>query len=366
MNRTPPDGANCVSDAECHVLVIIVNYRTPELTTRALKSLVDERSDFSRFDVTVVDGGSGDDSAEALRIELSGPTFEGWTNLLALEVNGGFGWANNHAILNALCSDTPPKYIYLLNPDATVLRGAIKRLARVLDSDPRTAAVGSQLIDEGGAPVPSAFRFPSLIGEFLRGARTGFIERILSWKPLFVDSAASLLEVDWVTGASMMLRSDALRDAGLFDDGFFLYFEELELMWRFQQAGWVVKHEPLSKVSHIGGASTGVDRHISGERPAAEPRKPSYWYESRRRYFALTSGYFGPILATVFWISGHLLWRARRVVGLTRETTLVDSELSDHVRFAIPSYRSLRRAKTKIDCERRSMTYPDWMRADEG
>ena len=78
-----------------------------------------------------------------------------------------------------------------------------------------------------------------------------------------------------------MLRAEALRETGLFDDGFFLYYEEVELMHRLHGAGWTIRHVPQSRVVHIEGASTGV-----GAATVEEPL-PAYWYQSRRRYFAL-------------------------------------------------------------------------------
>lgn len=100
--------------------------------------------------------------------------------------------------------------------------------------------------------------------------------------------AAQAVEVPWVTGAAVMLRTAALRQTGLFDDGFFLYFEETDLMRRLRRAGWAVWHEPAARVVHAGGAATQIRDPGTGL-PHAK-RMPRYWYESHRRYFALAGG----------------------------------------------------------------------------
>jgi GT2 family glycosyltransferase len=106
-----------------------------------------------------------------------------------------------------------------------------------------------------------------------------------------------------------MLRSQALREAGLFDDGFFLYFEEVELMHRLKQHGWVVHHVPSSRVVHIEGAATGL-----GPRRTTH-RLPAYWYQSRRRYFTLTGGRSNLIAANAALLGGDALAALKGVAG---------------------------------------------------
>jgi len=346
---------------EPRVAVVTVNYRTPELTMRCLVSLEQERDLFSSLTVVVVDGGSGDGSAEQLAHELSDARFAEWVTLLPLTINGGFGWANNQAIRKLLCGETPPDYIYLLNPDTVVLQGAVKALADGLQTAPEVAAIGSQLFRPDGSAAPSAFRFPTLRGELARGARTGLVDRLLKIEPTSHEADAKTRDVDWVTGASVMFRSDALREVGLFDDGFFLYHEELELMWRMRAAGWAIKCEPSSEVVHIGGASTGVDQPRSGIKGELQPRRPAYWYESRCRYFARTRGLFAAVAGSGLWFVGHLIWRARWRLGLAPGEYPVACELRDHLRFGIPRPRDRRPVNLAIDCERTSVGPPAWM-----
>jgi N-acetylglucosaminyl-diphospho-decaprenol L-rhamnosyltransferase len=111
-----------------------------------------------------------------------------------------------------------------------------------------------------------------------------------------------------VTGASLMFRGDALRETGLFDDGFFLYFEEVELMHRMKAADWSIRHVPESRVVHAEGASTGLG--AESVRPL-----PAYWYRSRQRYFALTGGLTAGPRADLAWLAGRGLAIVKRAFG---------------------------------------------------
>lgn len=301
--------------SEDRVAVVTVNYRTPDLVMRCLESLAAERAALhDPLEVIVVDGGSDDGSAEQLRRALDDERFAGWTTLLALDLNGGFGWANNQAMLRLLQQEQPPSFIHILNPDTVVELGAVGALVEALKSHPECGAVGSQLIDDGGATAGSAFRFPTPARELVRGSNTPALGRLLGIPPLLLDGRES--EVEWVTGASVMFRAEALREAGVFDDGFFLYFEEIELMHRLQRAGWKVRHVPQSLVYHVGGASTGVNGHD----PEQVRRRPAYWYQSRRRFFARTTGRSGTLAANLAWLVGDALWRVRRLVSRSRKS----------------------------------------------
>jgi GT2 family glycosyltransferase len=281
--------------ARANVAVIIVNYRTPELTEACLAALTGERALLPKLRVIVVDGGSGDGSAEELGRTVAGETYRDWVEFLPLPINGGFGWANNQALLRLARESSPPDYVHLLNPDAKVTRGAIARLVEELKAHPRCAAAGSQLLASDGSPAGAGYRFPTAGRELVSAARTAALGRVLGIRPTVVVDGS---EVDWVTGASVMLRTAALRETGLFDDGFFLYFEEVELMHRLRAAGWLVRHVPESRVYHAEGSSTGI---------ASVGQMPEYWYRSRQRYFQLTGGRALAVAADMAWMLGRPL-----------------------------------------------------------
>src|SRR5258708_8560018 len=106
------------------VAVVIVNYRTPKLTMRCVAALKAERALLPCLRVIVVDGGSDDGSAIELASGLAQDDYSDWVSFVPLAINGGFGWANNQAILMLAREDGPPEFIHLLNPDAEITAGA--------------------------------------------------------------------------------------------------------------------------------------------------------------------------------------------------------------------------------------------------
>lgn len=287
------------------VAVVIVNYRTPQMVLSCLEALGKERARLPSLEAVVVDNASGDDSVSILSTRIAQAPFAEWVGFQSLPLNGGFGWGNNEAILSLLARTTPPDAIMLLNPDTVVEPGAVVALVEELKRRPDGGAIGSQLVNPDGSLAGSSFRFPTIGREFIRGLGIGGVGRLLGIKPVLIDFGERG-PIDWVTGASVLLRTQALRDAGLFDTGFFLYFEEVELMLRFARHGWRSYHCPESRVLHAAGASTGVvDGQLKGGRPP-----PDYIFRSRHRYFALSGGRFLAFLADIAWLIGNMAARA--------------------------------------------------------
>lgn len=294
------------------LVIIIVNYRTPEHVARCLDSLAAERLRTPGFSVVVVDGGSGDGSAEQLARLIADSDIGHWVRLIALGVNGGFGYANNQAMLTLAAEGRLPETVLLLNPDTVVQPGALGALLNRLASDSRIGAVGARLENEDGSIQGSAFAFTTIRNEFCRAARTGALDRLLRRRPHVLDGPDAR-RAAWVTGAAVLLRRAALSAAGLFDDGFFLYFEEAELQHRMTRAGWHIWHEPAARVVHAHGVSTGLGSKSKGDAPQ-RARLPAYWYRSRRRYLVRTGGALFAILAGFASLAGHAFWRLRCLI----------------------------------------------------
>ena len=303
----------------------------------------------------MVDGGSGDGSAAELGEALARPDYAGWIEFLPLPINGGFGWANNRGIQRLMRSVEPPRYIHALNPDTEVEADAVAYLAQYLDQHPRVAAVGSQLLSMDGSRVGGAFSFPSIRGEFARAAATRALERLFHIPPISIETDEAA-EVDWVTGGSVMLRVEALRQVGLFDEGFFLYNEEVELMWRLRKAGWSVAVEPRSRVRHVGGGATGISEREAPEK--IQPRKPAYMFRSRARYFGLTRGRSAALAAYAAWLAGHAVWRARRLLGVPIGKP-IDHQTRDHLAKAFPRAHDVQPAIVSLQDE--GIGAPAWM-----
>ena len=311
-------------------VVVIVNYRTPALVLDCLRSVSAERAALPHLRAVVVDNGSGDNSVEVLSAALGGEEFAEWVEFMPLAHNGGFGWGNNQAMLHLLQGSSPPEAILLLNPDAQGRTGAIRALVDDMARRPDAGAIGSQLVNTDGTLSGSAFRFPTIGREFMRGCGIGAIGRLLGISPTLVPFGERG-PVDWVTGASVLLRTRALRDAGLFDSGFFLYYEEVELLHRMRRFGWRCYHCPDSTVVHIAGASTGVVDGRSTERPAP----PDYLFQSRRRYFALTGGRRRALAANLAWLSGLALAALIGLLAPGRRNLAGRAELAPLLRLGL-------------------------------
>jgi GT2 family glycosyltransferase len=115
----------------------------------------------------------------------------------------------------------------------------------------------------------------------------------------------------------MMIATRAIRDIGLFDENYFLYFEEVDLCFRARRAGYSVHHVPDSVVIHIEGASTEIQKR---------QRRGAYWYNSRRRYLAKTLGITGLVLADTLWAIGRLTFKLRKLARLTKGSAVQDRD----------------------------------------
>lgn len=297
------------------VHVIVVNYRTAELAVDCLRSLAAELSqqpNLLEMQVTVVDGASGDDSVEVLTAAIEREGWSEWINFLPLECNGGFAYANNAAIREALIADQLPDYIMLLNPDTIVRPRAVRQLAEFLNNHPKTGIVGSCLENADGAVESGARRCHTPMSEFEHAARTGPISRMLQRYIVAMPMREEPHPCHWTSGAAMMIRREVFEQIGLLDEGYFLYFEEADFCERARAAGWEIWHEPRSCVLHLEGAATGLQTQ--------RRRRPSYWYDSRRRFFLKRRGLLGLLAADTCWTVGRAALHLRRLLGLGGST----------------------------------------------
>jgi len=297
------------------LLVVVLNYKTAALTSDCLRSLADEIDAIPGSRVVVTDNASGDGSVEKIASAISENHWHDWVELMPLEQNGGFAFGNNAAIRPVLASAVSCPYVLLLNPDTVVRPGALKSLLTFMNEHPEAGIAGSRLEDLDGSPQHSAFRFPSVISELDFGLRLGFVSKLLSrWSgvPPIADDPH---ETNWVAGASMIIRREVFEAIGLLDENYFMYFEEVDFCLRAHRAGWPCWYVPQSHVVHFVGQSSGV---TDSKRPPK--RMPTYWFDSRRRYFLKNHGWLFTALADAAWLSGFTLWRWRRVLQRKPDT----------------------------------------------
>lgn len=283
------------------VATIIVNYRTADATIDAVAALLPDLDKLRGPRVFVVDNDSGDGSFEKLTAVFADARWLGRVAVIAGGHNGGFGYGVNVGVKHVLSSHGPPRYFYILNPDATIDPGALVGLIGFMADHPDAGLLGN-VVRNRNADVVKAFRFPSILGELEGGAQFSLLTRLLRKYVVAMDPTESC-QVDWVSGVSMLFRSEVFSTAGLFDEGFFLYFEEIDLARRVWDAGWKVYFVAELGVGHVGGLSTGFKDETRS--------MPRYWFDSRRRYFVKHHGRLYAAACDAAWICGHALFKAK-------------------------------------------------------
>jgi N-acetylglucosaminyl-diphospho-decaprenol L-rhamnosyltransferase len=229
--------------------VVIVSYRSRDLLRRCLESLR-AHPPRAEMNVVVVDNASTDGTAEMVTTEYPE------VDLIASEVNLGFAAATN---LGARRGRAP--YLLALNPDTAVTEGALERVIAVLREHRDVVVVGPRLVREDGSLDHAAKRsFPtplSALGHFSGlGRRPGASGRLAAYRAPGIESGP----VDAVNGAFMLMRRDVFERLGGFDEGYWMYMEDLDLSYRLAQEGWLNWYEPAATVLHAKGGTTGGER----------------------------------------------------------------------------------------------------------
>lgn len=291
------------------LLVVILNYRTPNLTIDCLHSLVDEISALPQTHVVIGDNNSGDGSAEIIAQAIETQGWSEWASFVPLERNGGYAFGNNALIHPALHSPAPPPYFLLLNPDTIVRPGALKFLVDFMESHPEVGIAGSRLEDPDGTPQKSAFRFHTIASEIDYGLRLGVVSKLLASWCASPPVSQEICQTDWVAGASMIVRREVFETIGLLDEGYFMYYEEMDFCLQAKRSGWSCWYVPESRVVHLVGQSSGVT-----DTKIIPKRRPQYWFDSRRRYFVKNYGWLYAAIADISWFSGFLVFQLRRLI----------------------------------------------------
>ena len=235
-----------MTSGAANVSAVIVHYRTPELTVRAVRAVNATAPD---AEVVVVDNASGDEIGARL-------AREGLRARVVEEAsNRGYGAGCNRGAL-----ESSKALLLFLNSDAEVRPGAVAELARALTADASSAAVGPRLSNADGSLQRSIQRRPTPWRIFcessglalLAGGRGPFRGH---WRTR--EDHARPQEVEDLMGAALLIRRDAFEEAGGFDEGYFLYAEETDLLTRLARTGRRILFDPEAEVVHVGGASTG-------------------------------------------------------------------------------------------------------------
>jgi len=199
-------------------------------------------------EVIVVDCASSDGSVEMVRREFPG------VRLIASDENLGYARGNNRGLAGAA-----GRYLLILNPDTEVVSDALAAMVRYLDEHPAVGAGGPQLRYPDGTLQSSRRRFPTLAAAFCESTllHQWFPNNPVARRYHLADRPADMLQpVDWLVGAALMIRREAWDQVGPFDEGFFMYFEELDWCRRCRAAGWEIHYLPAAQIIHYAGKSS--------------------------------------------------------------------------------------------------------------
>jgi N-acetylglucosaminyl-diphospho-decaprenol L-rhamnosyltransferase len=304
---------NPAVDLSPDLSIVIVSWNVRELLRRCLESIANRKSQIAnyKYEIVVVDNASSDGSAEMVRSEFP------HVRLVANRTNRGFTGGNNDGLALA-CG----RYVMLLNPDTEVLNDALATMIAYADARPQVGAVGPQLLYPDGSIQSSRRRFPSLCTAMLEStwlqplAPAGLLRHYYALD-LPDDRAA---EVDWVTGAALLVRREAIEEVGVLDEEFFMYSEELDWCKRIKDAGWQIVYLPEAQVVHHEGKSS----------EQVAPQRHVYFQTSKVHYFRK---HHGKLAASV--LRAHLLALYAWQLGL------------EAAKWAIGHKRELRRERVR-------------------
>lgn len=234
--------------------IIIVNYKTQKLTLQTLESVFAARPPKNKLEVILVDNGSNDDTPEAVC------RYYPEVKIIESRENLGFAGGNNLGLRRA-----KGRYQLLLNSDTLVEKDTLVKMIDFMDNHPRVGLSTCRVELAGGKIDPASHRgFPTpwasltyylglerfwpksrLFGQYHQG-----------WKDLHATH-----EIDTPVGAFFMIRREVLRQVGLLDEKFFMYGEDIDLAFRIKQAGWQISYAPITRITHLKGAS-GINKPV--------------------------------------------------------------------------------------------------------
>lgn len=266
------------------ISVIIVSWNVRELLKRCLESIF-KYVEGVEYEAIVIDNASNDETVEMARQEFP------QVKLIINQNNRGFAAANNQGIRQA-----KGRYILLLNPDTEFIEDTLTKVATKMESDPSIGVLGCQLLNPDGSIQHSVRRFPTVwsqlviltkLHKIFPSLLNNYLAEDFDYEPrlnplLGKERGLDAVEVDQVMGAFFCVRREVFDKIGLLDEGYFIWFEEVDFCRRAKKAGYKVVYWPGTRVIHHGAQSFKQQMTI---------KKQWWFFKSALRYFSKSHGF---------------------------------------------------------------------------
>jgi GT2 family glycosyltransferase len=262
--------------------IVILNFKTSGLLRQCLRGIATSEDQVTK-EVIVVDNASRDGSVEMVTADFPD------VRVIASPMNGGFASGMNLGLRHA-----QGKYVVLLNTDVAIMDKPFDRLVAFMDQHPRVGLAGPKLLNPDSSVQDSCYRFPAWYIPILRRTPLGSLPRFRKNLRSYLMrdfSHAENVTVDWLLGAFLIARADAIATVGLLDERFFLYFEDVDWCRRFWSAGWEVMYVADVHVVHYHKRESAENPSFRGLFAFPTRIHIRSWY----RYFAKYSGDHLPI-----------------------------------------------------------------------
>ena len=319
------------SNVAC-VAAVIVNYGTADLAIQCLQSLAGMRQECDDLRVYVVDNASPDDSIAQITASIARERWSAWVRLLRSAENRGFAAGNNVGIRHALVERPGVDAIWLLNTDTIVRPGALAALSHTLQTHAACGLVGPRLEWPQGDRQQSCFRTFRPATELVRAAASAPISRLFRAGVVALDDVDQQTGIDWISFASVLIRRGVFEQVGLLDEGYFMYYEDVDFCRAAREVGFHIAYAPTARVVHLRGGTSPV-KSLAAERR----RRPRYYFAARSRFYAKWyGGRWGVVRANCAWHLGRLIAYLRETVS-KRQRRACESEWRDiWTNFASP------------------------------
>ncbi len=297
-----------MSNQPYKLVIVIVCYRSAKLAVDALQSLRDEIPTVPHSHVIVCENGTGPESVQIIADAIAENGWSDWVTMRIIHPNRGFAGGNNAVLREIVDWEHQPEYVMLLNSDTIVRPGSLASLVRAADDHPDAGIIGPRLEWPDGDSQGSCFRFITPISQMLAAARTAPFTRMFAKWDVPVAMSDEPHECDWLSFACAIIRMQTMREVGVLDDGYYLYFDDVDYCRMAHLKGWKTLYWPDAHVVHLRGQSNPLK-----ELQKQCKRRPAYFYQSRTRYFAK---FHGGVVGVMF---ANVLWHTGRAVSLLRE-----------------------------------------------